>query len=369
MAKTSTAIIDYIGIKGGHHYYSLCLLDALEKKGVKTFYFSNVKEYVHSRTTCIPVFREDLKKDLGGLYNLFSGLVQSLRISKKGGVKTQIYHVFEASLINCIVLGLIKVFGFSTIVIIHDIHSFDFKEKEILKRAQYNWLSDHLVVHNNHSKQTFLSSFKRLRKPIQVIPHGGHQSIINIIDRQEACKALNLDVNKKHFLFFGQIKKVKGLDLLLNAWPSDGQSELTITGKPWRDDFEPYQKIIIERGIEEQVHLNIRYISDEERDLYYNAADYVVLPYREIFQSGVLLMAMSYGKGIIGSDLPANKEIIEHDKNGLLFRTDNVSSLQSVIKRAHKLDSKKLGTMAQETIKEHFDWIKISEKYISLIKE
>ncbi|NVJ47606.1 MAG: glycosyltransferase family 4 protein [Cytophagia bacterium] len=369
MTKSSTAIIDYIGSKGGHHYYSLCLLDALEKKGVKTFYFSNVRVSQQSETTCFPVFHKEIKKDFWGFYNLFSGVIQSLRISKKERVNTQIYHVFEASLINCIVLGLIKAFGFDSIVIIHDIHSFDFKEKEILRRIQYNWLSDFLIVHNNLSKQTFLNSFKRLRKPIQVIPHGGHQSIINIIERQEACKALNLDVNKQHFLFFGQIKKMKGLDLLLKAWPSNELSELTIAGKPWRDNFEPYQEIIDNRGIQDQVHLNISYISDKERDLYYSAADFVILPYREIFQSGVLLMAMSYGKAIIASDLPANKEIIEHDKNGLLFKTDNVSSLRNVIKRAHNLDSTKLGLMAKETINQYFDWTKISEKYISLIKE
>jgi D-inositol-3-phosphate glycosyltransferase len=367
--SSGVSVVDYIGIKGGHHYYSLCLLDALEAKGIKTLYFSNLEDSEFSRAQCVKVFSKDIKRNFTGLMELFLATLKSIRISEKNGVKTQIYHVFEASIINCFALFMLKMARFKTIVIVHDVNSFDIEEKSLLKNIQYNRLSDELVVHNQYCYDLMKGGMPSLKTKMHIIAHGGHFQVIKPLAKMEARQQLQLDPSKTYFLFFGQIRKSKGLDILLEAFPKLDNVELIIAGKPWRDDFSEYQSIIDRRGISSYVKSIIRYIEDDEKDLFYSAADFVVLPYKEIYQSGVLLMSMSYGRAVIASDLKPNKEVIVDGKNGLLFEEGNVESLAEVITEASqggKADV--LGEQAKQTINNDFDWFKIADAYLPLMK-
>jgi glycosyltransferase involved in cell wall biosynthesis len=362
-------IVDFIGVKGGHHYYSLCLLDAFESKGIKTFYFSNLDDSEFSKTQCVKVFSKDIKKNFVGLKQLFFATLKSIRISKKNGVKTQIYHVFEASLINCLVLLMLKMAGFKTIVIVHDVNSFDIEEKSILKNIQYNRLSDELVVHNQYCYDLMKEGMPSLKTEVHIIAHGGHFQVIKPLAKMEARKRLQLDLNKTYFLFFGQIRKSKGLDVLLEAFPKLDNAKLIIAGKPWRDDFSEYQSIIDRRGISSHVKSIIRYIEEDEKDLFYSASDFVILPYKEIYQSGVLLMSMSYGRAVIASDLKPNKEVIIDGENGLLFKEGDFESLAEVITKASQAGKADvLGEQAKQTIRKDFDWFKIADTYLPLMK-
>jgi glycosyltransferase involved in cell wall biosynthesis len=368
MHKKAVGIIDYIGVKGGHHYYSLCLLNALEKKGIATYYFSNLEASDFSQTQCVKVFRRDLRRNLSGLWQLFYSTLKSIRFSKKQKVTTQIFHVFEASIINCLVLTLLRLSGFKTIVIVHDIKSFDIKEGSWLRRLQYNMLSNELIVHNQYCHDIFLETFPQLKTPLHIIAHGGHLDVIKSLDKTEARQSLGLSNDKTYFLFFGQIRKSKGLDILLEGFPRGTPAKLIIAGKPWRDSFADYQRIIDRRDLKDSIQPVIRYIEDDEKDLFYSAVDYIVLPYKEIYQSGVLLMSMSYGKAVIASDLPANKEVIKHGKNGLLFSSEDPKDLSGIILKALTTDHNKLGAKALETIQSDFDWNKLTAHYLPLLK-
>lgn len=364
--KKAVGIIDFIGVKGGHHYYSLCLLNALESSGVDTFYFSNFQDPVFSKTKCIKLFEKDIQKDLSGLWQLLRGTWRAIGISKKYKIETHIFHAFEASILNCIILGLLKLTGFKTIVIVHDVKSFDFPEKKWVRRVQYNRLSDELIVHNRYSFDVFNTVLPERTTPLHIIAHGGHLDLITPLSKKEARKKLGLDQAHTYFLFFGQIKKVKGLDLLLEAFPKQPGVKLIIAGKPWRDDFSEYQAIIERRQLYKQVNSMIRYIDDGEKDLLYSATDFVVLPYKEIYQSGVLLMSMSYGRPVIASDLPAIRSIVK--KGGLLFNKGDVNDLTACLKKASELNPDELGENASNTIREDFDWYQISQYYLPLLR-
>jgi glycosyltransferase involved in cell wall biosynthesis len=73
----------------------------------------------------------------------------------------------------------------------------------------------------------------------------------------------------------------------------------------------------------------IRHISDPERDYLFALSKAIVLPYTQIYQSGVLLMAMSFPVTVLASDLPPNAELVEHGRNGLLFKSGDRRDLQS----------------------------------------
>ena len=74
-----------------------------------------------------------------------------------------------------------------------------------------------------------------------------------------------------------------------------------------------------------------RFISHSDVSYYYSAADIVILPYRKIYQSGVLMMSLSYKKPVVVSDLPSFKEIIDDNRTGYVFESENSLDLSRVI--------------------------------------
>lgn len=366
-------IIDYVGLKGGNHYYSLCLLDALADLGYETYLLSNLtkglnEEKIHIQKT----FDFDISRNLTGFSNLIGGTIKACRILKKNRVKTVIFHLFEASWIPLVVLSIFKFYGLKVIGISHDVTSFEKNENQKARDFIYSKLIDQVIVHNlysyNYLKQVLQS---QILAKTMIIKHGGHKAVINSnIDQKTARKTLGLDENKTYALFFGQIKKVKGLDLLLEAFPTDIENlHLIIAGKPWKDEFQIYESIIESRRLTSKTKLFIKYISEEERDNLYNAADFIVLPYREIFQSGVLLMAMSYGLPIIASDLPANKEVLNNNE-GLLFKSENIENLNTQIKKmaSDKVLRESYAKDSIIKIESEYAWSTIAKEYVSIIQ-
>ena len=93
-------------------------------------------------------------------------------------------------------------------------------------------------------------------------------------------------------------------------------------------------------SISKYCKLDIKFISHSDVSYYYSAADIVILPYRKIYQSGVLMMSLSYKKPVVVSDLPSFKEIIVDNRTGYIFESENSLDLSRVINKA--LDNPKL---------------------------
>ena len=90
---------------------------------------------------------------------------------------------------------------------------------------------------------------------------------------------------------------------------------LLIAGKPWEDDFDEYQKIIDRNNLSKHIILHTKFIPHEDVKHYYCVSDLVVLPYKKIYQSGVLMMTLSYERPAIVSNLPSLMEVISDNEN------------------------------------------------------
>jgi glycosyltransferase involved in cell wall biosynthesis len=99
-----------------------------------------------------------------------------------------------------------------------------------------------------------------------------------------------------------------------------------------------------------------RFIPDQERDLLFKACDLVVLPYRRIYNSGVLMMALSYGKTVLASDLPANREIVQNGINGYLFETGNAKSLFQNIQNLKQTGKKPTFAVVLDQLNNQHSW-------------
>lgn len=366
------AIVDTVGIKAGMDHYDLSLLHSLSELSVPTYLFSNFQRK-HGDIFVFCTFNAEIKNKLLKLLNFFKGHLQSYYYCKVKKIGVVILHLFSASFLNLLWILLARTFKLKVFIIAHDIVGFGKKDSKVIKKFIYDRIADKIIVHNQFSLDEISKIVnQRSLKKIKIIKQGNYLALINNeVTKNSARKMLNLDTYGKYVLFFGQIKKVKGLDLLLNAMPHvDNKIKLIIAGKPWQDDFREYQKIIDCHGLRSRIIKKVRFIEDSEREMLFKAADALILPYRIIYQSSVLLMAMSYGLPVVISDLKPNCEVIKDQKNGILFRNGNQFSLAKKINGLFQDDGliKKIRTNAIETVKNQYSWDKIAKEYQEILE-
>lgn len=367
------AIIDHVGKKAGMDYYSGSLAKGMLSQNYETIVYSNFFGIESDKVQYKSYFEDHSKSNIFlKLYRLIKGILKASIDAKNEKVALVIVHLFSANIVTLLLIGIPKLFRLKIAIISHDVSSFAENDSTFIQDLIYNTFSNFIIVHNQFSYDVLFQNVNiKNHEKVKIIKHGGYlDHIKQRPNRSELRKSLGLEVNGKYILFFGQIKKVKGLDVLLKAMskvPND--IKLIIAGKPWKDDFDQYDTIIEEHKLNDRVIKIIRFIEDEEREKLFFAADVNVLPYRVIFQSGVLLMAMSHELPVIASNLPANQEVIENNVNGLLFQSEDISSLATTITLFFNNSdlSKKIAKNAILTIVEQYNWDAIAKEYIKLI--
>ncbi|HEV8081176.1 MAG TPA: glycosyltransferase [Chitinophagaceae bacterium] len=153
---------------------------------------------------------------------------------------------------------------------------------------------------------TDLQKFAR-DKPSQFIHHPLYDNFGNKVSKQEAREKLRIGQEDRIILFFGFIRKYKGLDILLetmkilkdnNELPITIGIKLLVAGE-FYDDKKKYDDLIDKLGIRDTLILHTDFISDSDVKYYLCAADCVVQPYRHATQSGVTPLAYHFEKPMI----------------------------------------------------------------------
>ena len=153
------------------------------------------------------------------------------------------------------------------------------------------------------------------------------------LPREEAEQKLGLLPGKKNLLFFGLIRKYKGLDILLNAFSSlDDSYQLIVAGEPY-GSFQPYQELIDKSPAKDRIRLFTRYIKDSEVKNFFSAADLVVLPYRSATQSGISAISFHFEVPMVVTDVGGLRETIGDSGTGLVANTPDAESIAEEIRR------------------------------------
>jgi len=204
-------------------------------------------------------------------------------------------------------------------------------------KVQYS-LCDHVFVHTDGMKSEMTSEFRIPERKVSVIPFGINNTVQSTsLSSAEAKRQLGTSGDDRAVLFFGNIAPYKGLEYLISAFAEllnkDRSYRLIIVGKP--KGSEGYWKQIHQRiarsGIRDRVIERIEYIPDEETELFFKAADVLILPYTRVFQSGVLFLGYSFGLPAIASDVGTLKEEIIEGQTGFVFKPQDSSDLASKI--------------------------------------
>lgn len=206
-------------------------------------------------------------------------------------------------------------------------------------RVQYQ-LADHLFVHTERMKGELTNDFDVNAGKITVIPFGIHNAAPRTeLSSSDAKRRLGVGEHEKLIMFFGRITAYKGVEYLLDAFrdlvAQHGDYRLIIAGPPDRD--EEYCRAIGEKLKREipagRYLLRAEHVPDDEVEIYFKAADVFALPYRGIYESGVLYLGQSFGLPALGADVGSFKEEIVEGKTGFVFRSEDASALANTIER------------------------------------
>ncbi len=239
-------------------------------------------------------------------------------------------------------------------------------------RIQYR-LCDQIFVHTERMRAELIAGFGVPPGKITVIPYGINEVIpTRQVTRREARILLGLREDDRVLLFFGQIAPYKGLQYLVSALTALARTaapvSLVIAGKIKKGHAEYWRRIqrsIAESDIGDRVYPRIEFIPDADVEPYFVAADAVVIPYIDIFQSGIPFLAFSFGVPVIATDVGSLREDIIDGKTGFICRPGDSGDLAETIRRYFASDLYKRLDMHRSTIqefaRERHSWTSVSK--------
>lgn len=237
-----------------------------------------------------------------------------------------------------------KVLGKKIAFTVHNVNSgrrdrTDTTLNRLTLKAQYG-LVDRLFVHTAKMKTELIEEFGVKDACVTVIPFGINNAVPNTdLTRSAARKHLRIREKERTILFFGNITPYKGLEYLVGAFQrlqvEDQNYRLIIAGRP--DNCRKYWATIRQRlsddTLKERVLLRDEFVPDSETELYFKAADVLVLPYTHVYQSGVLFLGYSFGLPVLAADVGSLKDDIVDGKTGFVFAPQDSVALANAVRK------------------------------------
>ena len=263
-------------------------------------------------------------------------------------------------------LIVLKIKGVKIIWTIHNLveHERRYSKLELFFQRIAVIFYDHLIVHSLYAQRTVLETYRlssKFKSKISIIPHGNYiDSYENRISREEARDKLLSKGERLFFLYFGQIRPYKGVFKLIETFQKINHSNicLFIVGKPINEAVkDKLCKLIYPNS---KIYTVLNFVPDNEIQIYMNAADVIILPYRDILTSGAVILAMSFGKPIIAPAIGCIPDVLDN-KGSFLYDPLNKEALLKAMKQTLNANLKKMGKHNIELAKQ-FQWGKIAKK-------
>ena len=292
------AIIDPLGAHGSsHHFYLFGQASGLLNNDVElSLYTNNETPSPEINGLKFVTFYKEIFKSKSKIINGIKwiiGTILSVFHARFSGTSIFHFHIFYTNILVLFNLLFVKILFGKVVLTVHDVSSFsNSSNSSIIEKLIYK-LTDRIITHNEFSKLEILNVNADSSSCISIVPHGSYTPFINIqYDKEKSKEQLGIPNNRRILLFFGMIKKVKGLEVLLSALKGVIKKNpdvlLVIAGRVWENDFSAYQKIIDENNLSAYILLHTKFIPQEDVEHYYCASDLVILPYKKIIRVACL---------------------------------------------------------------------------------
>ena len=271
------------------------------------------------------------------------------------------------------VLLMLKLLGVKIVWTMHNIvsHERNFESLELFFSKCLTKLCNKIIVHSLSAKNNVINIYRVSESLITIIQHGHYISYYeNEITKAQAKNKLQLKPGKIVFLFFGGIRHYKGVPELVEAFEklNSSQANLLIAGEPFNNEIA---NDILKRCKEnENIETFLEFIPEDDIQTYMNAADVVVLPYRDFLTSGAVILAMSFSKPVIVPSIGCMLDVLDN-KGSIMYDPSKKEGLLKAMKKTFGADLKRMGEHNFELAKQ-FRWDEIAKKtyeiYIGCLK-
>jgi glycosyltransferase involved in cell wall biosynthesis len=213
-----------------------------------------------------------------------------------------------------------------------------------------------LFIVQSHAVERELRQFRHGANAV-FVPHPIYEIFGDAVSKARARKHLGIS-HRRVLLFFGYVRRYKGLDTLLEALAAvraDLDVHLLVVGEFYHDE-QIYRKLIADLGIKKNVTVVSEYVPNDRVGEYFSAADVVVLPYRSATQSGIVQIAYQFDKPVIATDVGGLAEVVRHNVTGFIVPPENHAALSSAIIEYYKGKHETGFTRAVQKEKKRYSW-------------
>jgi len=361
--------------------YTLCLASSLQNEGLDIIFivpanrkFNNENNFIIKRWSPSKD-RKDSK--LLKLFKYFEYLFK-LFVFIINNRDTVIHLQFFRFKFDILFFIFLRFFNAKLVHTAHDVLPHETKKIDYLLNYFLYKASRKIIVHSSYIKNKLISIFNINQGKIEIVPHGNFDiyKSSSPISIEEAKKELNLSPADKVILFFGFIREYKGLDILLDSYSlvhqKNPEIKFIIAGAIASKSLtQLYEKKISTFQEDGSLITIFNYIPSDKVATYFTAADFVVLPYKDIDHSGIVHLAYSFEIPIIATNVGDFSETIEEGKSGYLVEKNDPNALADTIIEAFNNDELKLNmkNYINELNKNKYSWDNIARKTIEVYKK
>jgi len=207
-------------------------------------------------------------------------------------------------------------------------------------------------------------------KPVSISPHPIFNHFGDPITKLEARLQLGLPKEDKIILFFGYIRKYKGLDLLIHAMANEAIKklgiQLMIVGE-FYEDASAYHDLVSSLGLQDQIKFYSNYIQDGEVKNYVCSADFIIQPYRNATQSGVTPLAYHFEKPMLVTNVGGLADTVPNLKTGIVV-APTTEAIAKGIETLYELGENNFIANIKEE-KKKYSWAQMTEKFLALYQQ
>ena len=210
-------------------------------------------------------------------------------------------------------VSLLRLCGTRIVWTIHNLENHSQHHHQIEKRftKQFARLCHHCITHSETAAEKASGKFLISKQKLKCVPHGNYIGIYPAsITREDARRCLRISPDAYVYLFLGRIEKYKRVTDLIEAFKkvSNPRSTLVIAGRCSSAGLR--REIEILSSDEPRIRLFLDRVENESLQVFFNAADVTVFPYRNILTSGAVVLAMSFRSRVIVPELPMIRETV-----------------------------------------------------------
>lgn len=237
-------------------------------------------------------------------------------------------------------------------------------------------LFDVVFVHFERNRNELTATFGVPQQRVGVIVHGNEEIFreLRTSDAASLRKRAGLRDGEPVILLFGLLSRYKGADILLQAFPRVREAtgaRIVFAGYPSHDfDLAAHQELARKLGVADGVTWIPEYIPSGDVASWMELASVMVLPYRDIYQSGALHVAQTFGVPIVASAIGAMEDVIANEVSGLLVPPENPEALADALIRilTDRQLAQRLGAQAAADARGRFSWEAIAQTIVDKVR-